>query len=713
MTKDKALSFFYDRKYSEIFLSFPVEDYEVDFFAPYSIYKITIYTDVVDALKLDVFEEVVLNLLYERSMTSIELENTLCLDGGLVDSILTRLENHGYIENDKMSISELGKEYCVGKNNYRSSGRIISEVRYIFKLHTDDDKKREIYLPYVLTEDELKALMSISLQENLEALDESDESDESDQSDQSDIIELKFGEIGAPYIVRGKKYGSIKNKSHQINKYEVRKLIQRYNELEKGKFDTKINSCDIDYELYTSVWIHCKAVLTKKTDTLLLSEGYSEVLYPTDRYFPGGKISNLIIEIKKNNQIRKGPSQTEKKKNIEIKNLQYKNLECLYQEILTYTNLSKSPVNNYEEGRYFEGQHDLYIQNIYGAFEWLFYYYLKGKRISKKIKDAYDLSGSTSLNRIDLIKKISIDLGLKWKDDYRELFAKCTSKTISSMITKVDTHLSVGLGLIILSSSQKTDYRFRELCKSHPDLLWLLRKLKNQRDELSHTVESACENESFDIRLFDALRNAMGLLLPDFIFPSNNSAEIERKTRIVAHDYWLDELLLLEVFPTHYVKHIMTDNLKNSWVMLLQNKDKFSIAEFINRIYKNMQATLEIAILKIKGSKSVDKSNLLEALVDEVGNSTIFTTVGSNYIERAFKNQATTLGGAALVFLYALKQKNFEVFRRILELNYFEVIGFIIDKRGHGNRMLLNIRVQEVEEILQKWIEIVQEIGEL
>ena len=68
MTQNKAISLFYTKKYSEKFSLFPVEPHEVDFFAPYSIYKITIYTDVDIAYKhkLDLFEEIILNLLFEN-----------------------------------------------------------------------------------------------------------------------------------------------------------------------------------------------------------------------------------------------------------------------------------------------------------------------------------------------------------------------------------------------------------------------------------------------------------------------------------------------------------------------------------------------------------------------------------------------------------------------------------------------------------------------
>ena len=230
MTQNKAISLFYTKKYSEKFSLFPVEPHEVDFFAPYSIYKITIYTDVDIAYKhkLDLFEEIILNLLFERSMTSIELENTLCLDRGLIDSVLMRLQNNGYIEDDKTRISELGKDYCTGKS--KSTSHIVSKVRYVFKSLIENGDKTGIYLPFVLTESELKDVLSTYLQEDL------DESKESEELDDANEIKLIFGEKGSPYIIVGKKYGSIKRKSSKINKSEIRKLIQHYNELTKGNF---------------------------------------------------------------------------------------------------------------------------------------------------------------------------------------------------------------------------------------------------------------------------------------------------------------------------------------------------------------------------------------------------------------------------------------------------------------------------------------------
>ncbi len=709
MTKNKAISLFYRKKYSEMFSSFPVEQHEVDFFMPYSIYKITIDTDVDIAFKqkLDLFEEIVLQLLFEKSMTGVELENTLCLDRGLIDSVLMRLQNNGYIEGDKSRISELGKDYCTGKSKSTSSSHIVSEVRYIFKSLIENGDKNGIYLPFVLTESELKDVLSTYLQED------TDESDESEELDEANEIKLTFGEKGSPYIIVGKKYGSIKRKSYKINKSEIRKLIQQYNELKEGHFNSDIKICDIDCEYYDSVWVHCKAVLTKQSHTVLLSEGCSEVLYPMDRYFPKDELSNLMIEINKNNKIRKGTIKNTAKEDIEIKNQQYKNLECLYLEILKYINSSKGTVNNYEEGRDFEDKHDRYIQNLHGAFEWLFYYYFKGKRISKKIKDAFDLSRSTSMNRTDLIKRISIDLGIRWKDNYKDLFTKCISKTISSMITKVDTHLSIGLGLVILSSSQKANYGFRALCRSYPDLLWLLSKLKKQRDCLSHTLESGYENEKFDNRIFELLRDAIVRLLPEFILTPDDTVKEDRRNEIMTRDYWLDELLLLEVFPIHYVKYILTDNLKNSWAMLLQNKDKLSNAEYIVLMYRNMQTTLELAIARSKSGKAVSKERVLGELCDEIKDSKAFKNVSPNYIKNAFNKQSTSLGGAALVFLYCLKQNNLEGLHKILELGYIRTVEFIIDKRGHGNQSLLNVRDKDIEQIFNSWVQIVQEIGAL
>lgn len=709
MTKNKAISLFYTKKYSEKFSLFPVEPHEVDFFVPYSIYKITIYTDVDTTYKhkLDLFEEIILNLLFERSMTSVEIENTLCLDRGLIDSVLMRLQNNGYIEDDKTRISELGKDYCTGKSKSTSSSCIVSEVRYVFKSLIENGEKNGAYLPFVLTEIELKEVLSTYLQEDLE------ESEASEELDDTNEIKLTFGEKGSPYIIVGTKYGSIKRKSSKFNKSEIRKLIQHYNESTEGGGKSDINICDIDCEYYDSVWIHCKAVLTKQSHTVLLSEGYSEVLCPIERYFPKDELSNLMIEINKNNKIRKGTIKNTAKEDIELKNLQYKNLECLYLELLKYINSSKDVVNSYEEGRDFEDKHDRYIQNLYGAFEWLLYYYFQGKRISKKIKDAYDLSRSTSINRCDLIKRISIDLGLTWKDTYKDLFTKCTSKTISSMITKADTHLSVGLGLVILSSSQKANYGFRALCRSYPDLLWLLSKLKKQRDTLSHTLESGYENEKFDNRIFELLRDAIVRLLPDFIFTSNDNVKEEPRNETTIRDYWLDELLLLEIFPTHYVKYIMTDNLKNSWVMLLQNSERFSNAERISLMYRNMQATLELAIISSKCGNAVSKERVLDKLCNEIKASKAFQTVSPNYIQNAFKKQSTSLGGAALVFLYCLKQNNLEGLHKILELGYIRTVEFIIDKRGHGNQRLLNVRDKDVEQVFKRWIEIVQEIGAL
>lgn len=715
MSKNKAISLFYRNKYSEVFSSFPVEPYEVDFFMPYSIYKITIDIDVDTPFKqkLDLFEEIVLKLLFERSMTGVELENTLCLDRGLIDSILMRLQNNGYIEADKTCISELGKDYCTGKSKSISSSRIVSEVRYIFKSLIDNGDKNEIYLPFVLTEIELKDILSTYLEEDLDESEELEELEELEKLDDTNEIKLVFGEKGSPYIIVGKKYGSIKRKSSKINKSEIRKLIQQYNKLQEGRFNSDINICDIDCEYYDSVWVHCKAVLTKQSHTVLLSEGCSEALYPMERYFPKDELSNLMIEINKNNKVKKETFKNTEKEDIEIKNPQYKDLEYLYLKILKYINSSKGTVNNYEEGRTFEGKHDRYIQNLYGAFEWLFYYYYKGKRISKKIKDAFDLSRSTSMNRIDLIKRISSNLGLTWKDTYKDLFTKCTSKTISSMITKVDTHLSIRLGLVILSSSQKESYEFRTLCRSYPDLLGLLSKLKKQRDTLSHTLESGYENEKFDDRIFDLLREAIVRLLPDFILTSSDYVKEDRKNEIMIRDYWLDELVLLEQFPAHYVKYIMTDNLKNSWALLLQNNEKFSNAERIALIYRNMQTTLELAIVRSKNNKEVSKESVLGKLCDEIKGSKVFETVNPNYIKNAFKKQSTSLGGAALVFLYCLKQNNLEGLHKILELGYIRTIEFIIDKRGHGNQRLLNVRDKDVEQVFKSWIDIVQVIGEL
>ena len=705
MKYNNIISLFKTSKYSERFHSIPIEARELDFFVAYSIYEVHIDVSAGSNVTcdLDFFEDAVLNLLSYKPMVDKEIADIMCIDIDLAKEILTRLYAKNYLEDNCIDLSIKGKLYCNKEVNKKVSAPVECLKRYILKLNTKDHDT--VYLPLLLDDSDLQQY-KISIEDDDGSL---------YQSENTKDLQINFGSKGKPLLVKGKKYGKPKDKATSVDKGDICKIIEEYNDLYREKNPITFNNIhDLDCEYKGVCWVHCKAVLLKNRDQVIISDGYSEKLFPMDRYIPGDGRLDVITAVKVANGLREQINSRKENTILNERNLQYIELEQLLHFVKKdIATLQKVITVNYE-GENKDNTYRLYVKNTYSAFEWTLFYYLKGKRIPIEIKNVFEALELTLANKVNLIAQSAQNLGVRWKSPYKDLFYKCASYSLKEMSRKVEPDLWLGLGQAILASSRKPEKGFYELCQEYPNLISSLYELKKERDKIVHSVEILPANQRTIEHIYELLINTISCLLPDFLIEDveSNQLELRETKNSIYNDYFVDELVLQETFSTRYVQYIMTDSLKDSWIILITRRKRIEISDFLSRLYQNMQSTLVLSISREKYCSKVEKENLLEELKNEIGNIEVLKTVNKYFIEKAFEGLPTTLGAVGIVFLYYLKCNKFKVYEKIVKANFIQVLEFVVAERGHDNRVILNVSYDRLEQVYQMWVRIVEIIGE-
>lgn len=701
-----VISLYKTLKYSQLFPIIPVEEKELDFFVSYSMYEVSI--DVISEYRacsnLDFFEEAVLGLLSHEPMIAEEIADTLCIEVGLAKEVLARLYANSFLKENYIDLSDKGKLYVNQVCEETNKFPVETLKRYIFKLN--DKGKNNVYLPLFLTEaevNEYRVYTEFELETELIC------------SETDDTIQVNFGTKGNRLIVQGKKYGKPKDKPVQIDISDIYKIIEVHNDLHPEKSPIAIrNIHDVDCEYKGVYWVHCKGTLLKKRNQIMVSEGQSEQLFPLDSYIPGNGSLEIIKTIKMYSTIKEGNTSEKKDVNVSYKNPQYKELEELIKSIKISTEKLKEEVESLQGGQYRVEVYHSYITEVYSAFEWLFFYYLKGKKISTEVKKDFESIEFTLLNRVNLIAQGAKKLGLRWRGDYKELFYKSAGLSFKEMSEKTEPNLWNSLTQLILTSLRKPEKGIHQLCQEYPSLLSIFRELKNKRDKIAHSVEQVEDNQGFNEHIMCFLMDAMQYLLPEFrdVEIKDNFLEVKHPEERVYNDYFLEELALIDILPLHYVKYVMTDALKDSWMVLNSKRKRLGVVDFLHRLYQNMQSTLVLALYRGKSCSPITKEELLDQLYQEVGRIEAFNTVVATNIDKAFNKKRSTLGALGIVFLYFLKCHYPEVMKKVVEQGFVSALEIVISERKHGNRMILNITEDVLEEAYKKWLLVVQTIGE-
>ena len=705
MKYNNIISLFKTSKYSERFPSIPIEAKELDFFVTYSIYELYIEVSAGSSVTydLDFFEEAVLSLLSHKPMVDKEIADIMCIDIDLAKEILARLYAKNCLEDNYIDLSIKGKLYCNKEVNKKVSAPVERLKRYVLKLNTKNYDA--IYLPVLLDDRELQEY-KISIEDNESS---------PNQSENTKDLQINFGSKGKPLLVKGKKYGKPKDKATSVDKGDICKIIEEYNDIYREKKPIMFNNIhDLDCEYKGVCWVHCKAVMLKNRDQVIISDGCSEKLFPMDRYIPDDGSLEVKTAVKVANCFKEQINSREENNILHKRNLHYTELEQLMHFInKDITTLEKVIANNYD-GENKDNAYRLYVKNTYSAFEWILFYYLKGKYISIEVKKTFEALDLTLADKVNLIAQSAQNLGLRWKSPYKDLFYKCASYSLKEMSRKVEPDLWLGLGKAILVSSRKAEKGFYEFCQEYPHLISSLNELKKERDKIVHSVEILPANQRMIEDIHKLLIDAISYLLPDFLPENEESNHLEPSgaQKAIYNDYFIEELVLQEIFSTHYVQYIMTDALKDSWMILITRRKRLEISDFLSRLYQNMQSTLVLSISREKRCSKVEQEEILEELKNEIGNIEALKTVNKHFIEKAFEGLPSTLGAVGIVFLYYLKCNHFKVYEKVIKDDFIQVLEFIVSERGHDNRVILNVSYDRLEQVYQMWVRIVQTIGE-
>lgn len=715
MAAPKAFSLFKKSSFEETFPAVKTMGRRTDFFLQCETYDMMIPVSVNAEKRLDIFEEAVLKLIAYKALAKGEIADILCLSKDLVSFILIRLQEMGLLERDGYTVSGDGKKYLRTDSDVEKNVEYIQAKLFVLK------KTGEI-LPYIHVggfETEYVSTYS------------------------PDSMTIDCGSAGTPFEIKGdclrhKRTEEDTNgtdwKKNGIKPDRIRNAVRLFNRITARNLRFEKIIIDRQYAIERSstsedINFHMQAVVQEgNIDEIMISDGFvahvdlvgryirQEYPYFIEKVKKRASTKLFAEEMEGGERKQGGSRKAESGKYRELREVWKKTRENY--EILQshYGSEKAGDAADFSQDQYKEDRavQKVMLTNCYSALEWCFYCHCAANPVSERLLGVLDVQ--TALQNANTVEQFAEKLGVRNPGEYHFLFSGVDGGKIRKLYGRPDyiPNMNLCLPLALLEAAGNEESRMRELLRESPGLLYQIGKLKKLRDALQHQAKSEEIMFSYDREVFAMAGKCIRIMLPEFA-PDNGAEEADsvRPQDSYSQDRLNAEVSLSKALGAVYYNNVLSEELRNEWIRISPDKTAARLpdpAEYVDILYRILQDTLYEEIVELRKNSALSKEEIVRTLEKRMGRALPGTlaNVKEIHIASILKNQRSTLGAHALVWLYAAGVRQTD---ELMRTGYPDIVGKIVDFRKHGNNVSLQVGVSELNELRDAVIEMCKKIG--
>lgn len=641
--------------------------YEEDFFLRCYMHDVILYSKKSD--ELNIFEDTVLHLLGDTAYNENEIAEYCCLEKDFVKAILDSLQARGYIK-DVNVVTDNGKSYLDPGHK-----------------ETKDTVSEELYSVLVLPETE--EMLPILLQENDEHI------YDGGISENNSRYEMIFDRDGAgkEELIKGKfgiKRSSVDN-TCKIYPYEIRQLISEYNRTNAKKIKLvqqgSINVSSIGHEVY----LHLKCgIQYGLVDQVIVSDGTSVITSVLVQYLKD-MCPNYLEQVQKRATEAKSGTSLQ----LPIRKQKYADI------LLVWQNIKPIPeaVTPDEQHQRLDWIHQNIIQ-MHALVEQILNYYLKSHPLPPYQYDVFVTQNAERNER--LLKHMAIELGLDSSDAITVL-GKLNQQRLRRYQKTEVPELTCVLPLVIATSKLNDLGELRTLGRKRRFFLRDMERLDDSK-ALRHGDQEVKDVYNDHQQLLITVKTMLKMLLPDCRIDEEKGKDKFSAVEQVSQDRLNAIVSLRTVLGNAFLDRI-SGNLKED---LLQVSPYYVgdlmpyPMDMVNILYRILENYLRSRSMFID-KRPQTKDEIIEYLQKMIGLDipSVLCSVNDGMIKAAISDKPASLGAYVLVFFGFLPKEKLQ--GKVKELSNFEdlftTIGRIIELRGHGNNIELNLSMHEEEEV--------------
>ena len=647
----EIISFFKKNSYMD---KFPALDLirEEDVFLECVAYDAVITVAGGNTDKLNIFEQVILELLGRVGCSIDQIMEKTCLERDFVKAVCDKLQKEEYIDNAN-TIKAKGQNALNQRVSYTERN-----VKLVVLPATSS------ILPMLIVDDRLFQ----------GSVDNGWMSMEVDEGNAGDAVNIK----GRLLFNRHEK------KKKQIRHHEIREQVRLYNQKQSEEKHLHLipNGSLSCYSQGSKMYLHFKCGVQRgMVDQVIVSDGLSinsgilaEYLCEYHRQYVQGVQERSTQEMTVSND---GSCHMHRK---------YESLLQIWESLEEV-----KPSNNINEQQAMLQRRKDNLAKLYSAAEHALNYYLSYMPLSSKQERIFCRQDRKRNGQ--LICKMAEDIGLR-ASPKMEILGKLSKVGIKRYKKSEIPDLYVVLPMAIATCWENKCNDFRRLDIKCRCLLKDLEKLSESKSLRHGSEEAKGLVEDYE-QLKDTVQVMIKILLPDC------SLEGEKVSRHDISQQRLNEAVALQKVLGTDIYDRLGDNLKEDMLRVspyYQGYMMLTPVEMVNTLYRILENYMRTR------SQDMDATNLkaqeVVADVEEKASVTLpkaLSSVGVNMINAALKDENASLGAYALALFCRMPEDSLE--RLVQKVPIIQIVGDIISMRGHGNNSRLNLTMSRDQEM--------------
>ena len=693
MAIDRVFSLFKEARYEELFPEVHLLGSSIDYFIQCTTYEVLVPVEAMTEQRLDIFEDAVLKLLAIKPYTLDEMADTLCLTKDIISFIRIRLKEIGFLEDDEYTLSELGKNY-VSNGATKNFDAVYRQAKMFVLKETGD------ILPYI----HFGELEYASVKK---------------ESKSRTCVE--YGTVGKPTVIEGENIFSSSREGalggRMLKPSEVRKSLDVFNKIAANSIRFSpvgiISGYVIENSSSEDCLLHIKVAIQEgSVGDLIASDGFVANNDFIAKYIMTSRpeiidtIKEKAISINTNLVNEFNEVFDFEKANSGRYHTLYqpiKNIKEAYETIMEEA--AGSSKDEYVEEQYSQKQ---LVLNCYAVIEHVFFEYLQEHPIPSDKRNL--LFRQETYQNQELILTLGESLGIDYIRQYDYLFKIMNKKNIQKMHSEKVPNMYIALPEVIVEAFENKQSNFRKLLTEYPGVIHTINKLHNKCKGLRHKSSAEEVNVQYVDQVYYFTTLLIEMMLPDFIFAERDdtqsmSIKSRQNSRLTV------DVNLSKIFGPMYYYNIMSDTIKSEWRLIAPGKDIYPAPyEYINTLYRILQEVIFEKVFYMRKNPNLSKEDLVNKVKNRWGNelTKAFYGVNYQYIKDTLKNQNTTLGAQALVYLGFCDDGELQ---ELKNLDFVRVITSIIENRQHGNNVALKMDKVELEKLRDEVIQVTKVIG--
>lgn len=725
MARQKVFSLFKLNRFENIFPSISIIGRTVDLFIECQTYDLMIPYSNNDYRVIDIFEETILRVLNYKSCESEEISELICLPLDLVNLILIRLKENGYL-NENFKLTDKAYEVLNTQNNAKQKLKYTTGKIFVIK-------KTGYILPYI----HIGKFITENVVET-----------------SSSTFVLGYGTPGKPINVKGDYIRSNVEQGVRLNQNDYNKALKNFNKLlaAKGQKTIKRNDYAIEVSSSENIYFHFKvAIQDGNIDDLIFSDGFLVNVDGIAKYIDllkteeinnndeSSRITKQIANLKRGattygNQRFEENQETDELELVELENetenKTYVIAENLskkrdfykskrYYEVIKYYNsiektISTKPEDdgNIDDFKNYNTKKREIIKDCFAMIEWALYFNTMKNSSLSNIIDVLNKQNRT-LNS-NLLLKIAEHLDIKNLKKNAYLFDNVDKNSISNVYQKNVPKLNVCLSYAVVQAKESSSTEFNNLINEYPDFLKFLSYLNSKAAELRHDANKDATDLD-EVEIFENSAQIIKLLLPDIEligFKSNFADESSRKR--LFEQIYIERLLGSLYFNT------LNEDIKKEWYKIAPYKSGRDLPEpmaYISILSRLLENALFEAISQISNFKSCSKKDALALIKNKVSIDLPkgITNVNEGNVINAMSKSKSTLGAYTIAFLYNIESASLDnnsILDDLTKNNFIELIQDISYLRKHDNNIALSVDEDKLCSLRQQTVNITKILGD-